>query len=245
MEIIMKRFFVFSMAFALTASLGVLNFSNSFALDSSNSRYSILSEKSDDKVYDEIRLELKKNGISQETQDKLITKLKNGEKWDSMNPEKLKEIPKDYFKLNNKTSETKRYVFSDGSFIEQSVEITPVYSLRSVDGGDISNGTGYHNVKGAKVHVNKGFVSLGFMADYTLVNNADDSIDNVYGEWIKVIGGTYSDRNLRIVSSKEGVNGPAKAELTGDVSYGGNIVAAGTERLNLFVGSDKAWTETN
>ena len=240
----MKKIFALSI---LLLTLGGVFFKPdySIALEYPIKSTVISQETQEDNVYEQIQLELDKSNIPKSTQIKLITKLKNGEQWDSMNPEKLKQIPKDYFKISGKTSETKRYTFEDGSFIEQSINIEPTYTVKDIDGGTVNNGTGYHSVKGANVHVKKGVISLGFKADYTLNNRMDDDIDNVYDDCVKVIGGSYSNRNLKIISKKENANGPAKAELTADVSFAGGILASDTERLTLFVGDDKAWTQTN
>lgn len=195
----------------------------------------------------EIRTNLNELGIYGQTQDNLINKLREGMIWDCMDKNKVSKIPKNFFDLTE-SNPVKRYVFADGSVIEKKMEILSKKVLvkkGAISGGDTSSGTGYFCVKKAKISTRKGLVGMGFFADYCSVNGGNDYISSVYDEWIKVIGGSSSTPSLKIVKKKENLNGPAKAKLTAQVSYVGDIAGSGTEWLYLCVGDDRAWTTEN
>lgn len=243
----MKKVFALSSIFILIAGFNLSNINRSFAepLNKDVSIHNVKKYNSQENLFEEIRLELEKNNISKDIQNSLIDKLKRGEQWDSMNPQKISQIPDGYFKITEGVTKTKRYTFEDGSFIEQVVDVPIARQLRSVSGWSVSNGTGYHSVKGAKVVVSRGICSVGFFADYTINNRANDRIDKVYDEFAKVIAGSYSNLELELISNEESANGPAEAKVSADITYVAGIGASNREWIKLLVGDDKVWTSEN
>lgn len=70
---------------------------------------------------DEIKKILTEQGINEKTQEDLINKKINGELWDAENPEKLKQVPDEFYILDfNKHFEKKVHIFEDGSILELS-----------------------------------------------------------------------------------------------------------------------------
>lgn len=185
----------------------------------------------DTEVIKELKMELDSLDIPLETQDFLIQKLEKGETWDCMNPEKIAEVPKDYLVPTLKDP-VKRYVFEDGSVIENSILVSntinplipmPIY---------------YDNVK---ISGKNGLVGGGFYADYCIDGNSNDRISAVRDSYINVVGGSYSNKELSIVRSAEDTSRkkPAEAILTADISYLGDIGAAETFHFKMFVGNDQ------
>ncbi|MCR2043797.1 hypothetical protein NSA23_06645 [Anaerosalibacter massiliensis] len=231
----MKKFFISSILL-LTIILGG---GITCYADSVESNVVNLSEE--DKL--EIREMLDELNIDKTTQDNLINKLENNQIWDCMDEEQVSKIPENYFNVSI-DEPVKRYTFPDGSVIETKLEL-PMISPSAVTGGSVSSGSGYTSVRGAKVSTKKGLVGMGFYADYTNVNGAYDYISRVYDSWVKVVGGSYSNRKLKIVKKREDISGPAEAKLSADVSWVGGVTGAGTEWLKLRVGKDKAWSSQN
>ncbi|HBW36268.1 MAG TPA: hypothetical protein DEF89_13500, partial [Desulfosporosinus sp.] len=91
------------------------------------------SSKLNDKEISELKAKLNSEGLAKDKQELLIQKIMNGELIDSINPEKLKAIPKDYFSLSNIDSE-KKYVFPDGSYCKTStINIIPENEQKLLD----------------------------------------------------------------------------------------------------------------
>ncbi|MCR4431212.1 MAG: hypothetical protein NUV45_09375 [Tepidanaerobacteraceae bacterium] len=186
-----------------------------------------------------IRSNLDELSIDRETQDKLIKKLERGELWDSMNPEKVSQVPiRDLTPSIDKP--VKRVVFEDGSVIENKIDfseatIKEIYAESSSDMQPKATITYYKNVK---VSGKKGTVGGGFYADYYINWDYDeDGISAVRDSYINVVGGSYSNKELKIVKSRENASGPAEATLTADISYGG--YAGETFHFKMYVGHDK------
>lgn len=86
-----------------------------------------------DKEISNLKVKLNSEGVPKEKQVLLIQKIMNGELIDSINPEKLKAIPKDFFSLSNIDSE-KKYVFPDGSYCKMSmINIIPENEQKLLD----------------------------------------------------------------------------------------------------------------
>lgn len=195
----------------------------------------------------EIREMLDELNIDKKTQDNLINKLENNQIWDCMDEGQVSKIPESYFNVSI-DEPVKRYTFPDGSVIETKLELLeepPMILHSAVTGGSTSSGSGYSTVRGAKISTKKGLLGMGFYADYTNVHGGYDYISRVYDSWVKVVGGSYSNRNLKIVKKRENSSGPAQAKLSADVSWVGGLTGAGTEWLKLYVGKDRAWSGQN
>lgn len=101
-----KKTIISTLALATIFSIGIVNISPIAKVNAST----IESKKA---AYTEIDIEkikeiLTEQGINEETQEKLINKKINGELWDVENPEKLKEVPDEFYILDfNNPSEKK------------------------------------------------------------------------------------------------------------------------------------------
>lgn len=199
-------------------------------------------------ISDEIKLEIKQSlselNIDEETQIKLINKLEQGEIWDCMDKSLVAQIPDNYFDISE-DEPIKRYTFPDGSVIEQRIEIPNMMYPSAISGGTVSSGSGYSTYKGVKVSKTSGLMGMGFYADYTIVQNGSDIIENIYDRWVKVVGGSYSVSTFEITRRTEVSSSPAMAKLIADISWVGGITGSGTEWLYLNVGKDKAWSSQN
>lgn len=199
----------------------------------------------------EIREALSELNISDEVQNNLILKLKNGEIWDCMDKSQVAQIPEGYFNvsLDNPVA---RYTFPDGSVIEHSLDISDskidfdgAISTCGIVNGSVSSGSGYMSITGARISTQKGFMGIGFYADFTHVNRGYDYISNVYDPYVKIVG-SCSDPVLEITQPRENASGPACAKVSTQASYGvGDYSYTGTEWLKLYVGNDDAWTDEN
>ncbi|MFC4766862.1 hypothetical protein [Effusibacillus consociatus] len=171
---------------------------------------------------------MKESGVDDATQKKLIGKLKNGEKWDSMKPELLEQAKKE---VNiTPTSRETKYTFPDGSAI-----------IQSISGGTVSCGTGYCVYTNMKVSEQRWYVGGSFKADFTILNGSNDYISKVYDASIWSFG-TVSSDTLTLDKSQEDLSGPAQATLRW-VGYNG--VTSATFILRLKVGGNNYWDEAN
>lgn len=90
------------------------------------------SNKLTDKEISNLKVKLNSEGVPKDKQVLLIQKIMNGELIDSINPEKLKAIPKDFFSLSNDSE--KKYVFPDGSYCKiSSINIIPENEQKLLD----------------------------------------------------------------------------------------------------------------
>lgn len=75
----------------------------------------------DDSYVDNLKSILDEQGIDKETQKELIQKKINGEIWDAENPEKLEQVPENFYMFDmSNPFEEKIYTFDDGSIIKLS-----------------------------------------------------------------------------------------------------------------------------
>lgn len=109
--------------------------------------------------YEQIEKFYEENDIPEEKQKLLTEKLENGIQWDSSNPEKLKEVPDDFSYLkNNDISQSKTYIFDDGSIIKISVEpvetttIPEIAPLKAGEATTDSFGTFYHSCRFSRTY---------------------------------------------------------------------------------------------
>lgn len=115
----MKNLFK-KIALVLTLSLGTI-IAASPIIESNASTLSDIKNNPSQIDIEKIKKILTEQGIDNETQEKLITKKLNGELWDVENPEKLKEVPEEFYILDfNKPFEKKVHIFEDGSVLELS-----------------------------------------------------------------------------------------------------------------------------
>lgn len=81
----------------------------------------------------------------------------------------------------------------------------------------------------------------GLYSDYHIDWNHNDGIYSVYDSYINVIGGSYSNKELKLVRSYEDVANKkaAEATLTADISYVGGITGSSTFHMKMYVGNDR------
>lgn len=142
----------------------------------------------------------------------LIEKLDNGVQIDSMNPEK---DPISKYTTTNKAGEqVEKFIYEDGSYAITTIS-TPltIENKVSISGGTISSGSGYRDVKGAKISHSSGTVEVYFYADYTSVTGIRSYISNFYDYNIKMLLGSYSFNSFGITKKNEDLNTPAVASL--------------------------------
>lgn len=172
-------------------------------------------EKLTDKQEKQIR-SVKKNYPNKDTQKKLIEKVKKGEIFDSINPEK-RHLGKTK-NLFTDTTDTTITEFPDGSITKDSIDfseatfydengkkvenpfITPKTSdniaINSISGGTWSSGSGYKCVRGAKVdHDNYSQYGASFKAGWCHVTGGYDYITNIYETAV------WSDFEFDIINS--------------------------------------------
>lgn len=215
----------------LTLLLSAVLMISSTCFVSANDK-NVLSEK----VILEIKKSLTDLSIDDNTQERLITKLEEGQLWDSMNKEKVNAIPTELLSVSLEEP-VKRVVFEDGSVLENRIETVDVNQDKiSV------NLVARNYYKNVKVSFNNGLSGGGFYADYYIDYNYNDAITKVKDSYINVIGGSYSDKKLQIVNPAEDeiYEEPAEAVLTADINYVGKIGASETLIFKLLVGNDKA-----
>ncbi len=173
------------------------------------------------------------DGIDSKIQKKLIEKLKNGEVWDSMNPDmkdKAKVTSYNYKDKKTGVPVSKKIVtFPDGS-----------YFIDSISGGWSQCGSGYCNYYDRKVYKSDGQVTAEYLADYTIVQGGKDYIREVDQERITTVGGVPDNISLTIKYATEGQVGsvPATAYLKFQKNTSG--VYSSTYYLYLYVALDQA-----
>jgi hypothetical protein len=91
-----------------------------------------ITNKLTDKEITQIRENMTKDGVDQETQNSLINKIQKGEMLDCDNPEKIAAVPKEALTIR-KGEMKKIYVFPDGSYIKS--YMIPITSQNSAYSG--------------------------------------------------------------------------------------------------------------
>ncbi|MCM3574732.1 MULTISPECIES: hypothetical protein [Bacillota] len=247
-------------ALALSGIFGITG-TTSYAEETKNPE---AQEKYDEKAfedyYDYVRGELKKYDVPDATISKLIKKLKNKEKWDSLNPEMQGTATP--VKIDE---ETTKYVYSDGSIYIESlsggiveeqatssgmtVPVEPssggITTMGSISGGTVSSGSGYTVVKGAEVVGTVILAGASYKVDYTIVNGGYDTISAAYSRNITVPGpgGDYTVEAWGVKKAKEDLNGKAYVALRFKAQN--DALGATTLYLNTYVGNNAASVSSN
>lgn len=187
MTIKFSRMMLHVLLFSLLVSLFLLP-AESFA-STSDAKYT------DDEIT-EIRDFLEELGVDTETQDQLITKLENGEIWDSMNPELIESLP-EYYHTVNLDEPFKEYVFPDGSVYQ--LELTPI-DLDKLQ--TATTCTGCNEETYYEFSRTSGTVSLTALADFKWYWNGglNSEIYQIYSARARVIGGTATKPDITYVN---------------------------------------------
>lgn len=190
----------------------------------------------------EIRASLDSLDIDYATQTRLITKLQNGEVWDSMDSEKINSISEDLL-TPTIDSPIKRVVFEDGSVYESEIEFLTLDVSKNSDSlSSVIQPLGMRDFyTSVNVKATNGLSGGGFYADYYIDWNTADGITKVKDSYINVVGGSYSNKSLSIIKSSENssMKIPAEANLTADISYAAGIGGGETFHLKMYVGNNK------
>ncbi|MER7521346.1 MULTISPECIES: hypothetical protein [unclassified Streptomyces] len=253
MGIILKKFITGLTIPVLALSLG-LGATTSFASELDSPTSNNVVEQSQQITAEDIaslKEFLTSYNVDETTQDQLITKLKNGEVWDSIKQgqEPVNTVEKTTEENGVETIST----FKDGSIAVTTLEPTIVeftekapttggFSTFAVSPGTVTSGSGYKNFKKAKAYVYTGIANAHFYADFTIVQGGNDYISRVYDYKIVGIGGTASYDNLKITRKTENLNGKASAKLDFTwVAFNG--ATSSTCWIKLFVGKDSYSTD--
>lgn len=166
-----------------------------------------------------------KDGIDEDTSNKLIDKLKNGEVWDSMKPEFQNLKPQ------VKTSNYSKTIYPDGSYNIETIEDIPNFSPRAI-----------HRVKSRKVSKYMGIVNMSFYVDYERnTSTGKGRITSQYNYNVQIVGGNYSEDTK---GYKLGWANPTNAWYAINVQ-GYNNIFSGRYWIKIFVNGHGDWTSSN
>ncbi|MDD4239615.1 MAG: hypothetical protein PHT62_13855 [Desulfotomaculaceae bacterium] len=174
----------------------------------------------------QLRANATRDGIDAATQDKLITKLKNGESLDCMDPVKIEEAKK-HLKVS-KGAPRAEYTFADGSkyVIEVKVSDKKFISPMSSFTRDVN------------CYAGSFIYNANFWANITTVDGTGQDYINSLGAWdIYSLYGYNYFQSFSITKQQESSSGPAKARLSWQHVYNGTY----NNWLQLNVGDDSWW----
>ncbi|MCO1604685.1 hypothetical protein [Desulfosporosinus nitroreducens] len=185
-----------------------------------------------DQEISNLKVKFNSEGVPKDKQVLLIQKIKNGELIDSMNSEKLKALPEDFFSLTNIDSE-KKYVFPDGSYCKISaIDIIPENEQKLLDAiGDkkavdklINNNKKSEQMVQASgsytytkwIQYDFNATGGGFTCDYTTasdINTGRSVINYVDDEMTWAVGGQTNSETLKTPRPAQIGTSPAQASL--------------------------------
>ncbi|PSJ94232.1 hypothetical protein, partial [Brevibacillus fortis] len=190
--------------------------------------------------------QLKRNltelGIDDKTQNELIDKYNKGEIWDSMNPNKIKQVTSN-LKLTAKNP-VQKFTFPDGSVLQVKATVLNEKVINTkqnineiLPASSKECGSGYCKVYDVLVDGTSGVQSAEFRADFVHVQGGYDYISEIYDWRIVVIGGSYSLNEFTINRPKEDKRRSAQATLKWTMTTIGGAGGA-TSYLRLHVQND-------
>lgn len=103
-----KKTIISTLALATIFSIGIVN--TSPIIEAKASTIEIKKDTHTEIDIEKIKEILTEQGVNEETQEKLINKKLNGELWDVENPEKLKEVPDEFYILDFNNPSEKKYI---------------------------------------------------------------------------------------------------------------------------------------
>lgn len=215
-----------------------------------------ITNKLTDKEITQLRDNMTKDGVDQETQNLLINKIQKGETLDCDNPEKIAAVPKDALTIR-KGEMKKKYVFPDGSYIKSyMIPITPknrdilleaIGDQKKVDSllarkksrFTIQSGQTYD------IWVQNGTIGTqgGFSCNFYLSSSNDSIINYLYGPSVWVDSG-WSDTStwqLSIPQKYENTTGAAHALFRYIWSDVGNWQS--TCYVHFYISGGQYWSE--
>lgn len=179
----------------------------------------------------QLTLNMESLGITdKKTQKSLIKKIENGELLDSVNPDKIAEVPEELL-TPTKDSPVVTYTFPDGSVIKNSVEKVGI--------GIQGCGTGYCNYYEYKVRAEAVVIAAQYYVDFTINQGTStaDRILRVYNQTASATGVAIISQNLSITRAVEDIPNKLKASSNYKIVYGtmGGQLSA---HLKFNVGQD-------
>ncbi|RIJ64074.1 hypothetical protein [Rummeliibacillus sp. POC4] len=201
-----------------------------------------------------MKIELIKEGVTEDTAEKLKNKMADGKLLDSMILDESKAIDTQTIK-NPDGSEQQTLTFPDGSIITKGIEYAnfsnnttnPLITTfgTGISGGSCTSGSGYSVCKNKKVYYsNPGVWKIYFHANYEMINGGYDKITWVGNEGTWLSAGTVSDPLVRIIKRTENANGKAQARYSVYMFLGGSYGTL-TRSVSLYVGKDSASVKGN
>lgn len=152
---------------------------------------------------------LGKQGVSSDTQKKLVAKMERGELIDSMNGSK----PVSTKSYQEDGREGVRNTFRDGSVsVVSTTEATPAgdgsIGTRAITNCSTTGGSGWINYANCNVNIGNGIISLAFYATFERYSGVRGKIIRVWGASSSSSYGTITTPKLSIVTEE---GNPAKA----------------------------------
>lgn len=171
--------------------------------------------------------------VDEETADKLILKLKNGELWDSMNPKyrDLKpQIKKEHFE---------KTTYPDGSICVVTTSVPESYETMG-SGTSHTDGSGIKYTEGYRVSKDLTVIGMEFTVDFEQdMPNRRARVTSIYDRNVWIIGGTYSNLDY---GHHDGWRDKAGAWMSADFTAYQNV-AASLGWIKIYVTGDNVWTD--
>lgn len=146
-------------------------------------------------------------GIDRETQESLLTKLENGERWDSFTPG---AEPVDTVTEVSGDTEIRTDTYADGSVAvhENSVpqeagQGAPEDGTMGISECSVSSSPYHVNYKNCKANVNLGVISMGFYYDREAVRGGYDKITRAWGHHHHCVGCSLSGHRIEEFSPQD------------------------------------------
>jgi hypothetical protein len=232
----------------LAIVIGVSNFGT-------NQTVAHAAEKKTDLVFKQkdlknVKTELQKYGVDDETIKNLTTKLANQEAIDSM----IYDIDKavSVKRTETPTGYEEIYTFADGSISVSGVEeldklVEGGFTTMStgIEDGSCTGGSGYTNCSNRKVYyLNPGVWEISFRANYSYVQGGYDKISWASNQSVWMVYGTTGDPSMRIIRSTETAYNKAEARFSVYLYLGGSYGTL-TRSVSLLLGGDTASARGN
>lgn len=224
----MKKIIVLAISFLLIFSMAP----NAYAIGSEDN-FSAGPQDIPQEELDQVKENLLKNDVDEETADKLILKLKNGELWDSMNP-KYRDLEPQI-----KTKHYEKTTYPDGSIcVVKSYQLDTDETMGS--GRTHTDGSGVKYTEGYRVSKDLTVMGMEFTVDFEQdTPNRRARVTSIYDRNIWIVGGTYSNLDY---GRHDGWRDKAGAWMTADFTlYEDSAASLGW--IKIYVTGDNVWTD--
>lgn len=189
---------------------------------------------------------LESNGVPESSQNTLADKIEAGEPLES---EIKSAIPIRETSTTQNGFTVTRKDYSDGSFMESSVEIgetAPPGAVepQAIKGCSSTGGSGHRQMSNCLVYVNAPTYSANFRATWVYQQNGTGVISKAWDSSLQVYLGTYSNKTFSITRKTSSGSTPAQVQLKWKYTAVGGV-AQGDSAIYLNVSANDAWTTTN